>query len=258
MTDDERPKKSAWRWPQLIAVLVIVVVLIGMLLPVLHTSADGPRRSSQCGKYQSQLLGALLAYATSEEVSYPWPINHVPETVTDARSARVVTAQMLGVLSHSQSLPLGLLSCPDSKLPKMSKFPGNRPPIPITWGIDTNSAFYALDWSAPSEVGSSRVVMADRDPTAHKNRVMAVFGDAHVSSLRIIEITPQRTDGTLITEGADAKPFAVSVIHKYTADAQAVPPELIPDDIYTNEGDSENGSQPLVPAKGHPQRAWVK
>ena len=256
MTDDERPKKSAWRWPQLIAVLVIVVVLIGILLPVFYTSADGPRRSSQCGKNQSQIFGALITYAISEEVPYPWPINQVPETVMDAHGARVVTAQMLGVLYRSQSLPLGLLSCPFSQLPKMPPFAGAHPPI--SWGIDTNSAFYALDWSAPSETGSTRLLMADRDPTAHKNRVMAVFGDAHVSSLRIIETTPQRTAGTLITEGADAKPIAVSVIHKYTANAQAVPPELIPDDIYTNEGDSENGSQPLVPAKGHPQRAWVK
>ena len=199
MTDDERPKKSAWRWPQLIAVLVIVVVLIRMILPVLHTSADGPRRSSQCGKNQSQLLGALLAYATSEEVAYPWPINQVPETVTDARSARVVTAQMLGVLSHSQSLPLGLLSCPDSKLPKISKFIGTQSPIPITWGVESNSEFYALDWSAPTEAGSSRVVMADRDPTAHQNAIMAAYGDGHVAKIKLSQAIPQRAVGILVT-----------------------------------------------------------
>jgi hypothetical protein len=258
MTDDERPKKSAWRWPQLIAILVIVVVLIGMLLPVLYTNADGPRRSSQCGKYQSQLLGALLAYATSEEVAYPWPINQVPETVTDARSARVVTAQMLGVLSHTQSLPLGLLSCPDSKLPKMSKFPGNRPPIPITWGIDTNSAFYALDWSAPGDTGSIRVILADRDPTAHQNAVMAAYGDAHVGKIKLSQAIPQRADGILITEGAGGKSISVSSVLSGAAHSQTENKVLVPDDIYTNEGDSENGSQPLVPAKGHPQRAWVK
>ena len=256
MTDDERPKKSAWRWPQLIAVLVIVVVLIGMLLPVLQTSADGPRRSSQCGKYQSQLLGALIAYATSEGVAYPWPINHVPETVTDARSARVVTAQMLGALARSQSLPLGLLSCPFSHLPKMPPFDGARPPI--TWGIDSNSAFYALDWSAPSEAGSSRVVMADRDPTAHQYAVMAAYGDTHVAKIKLSQAIPQRADGILITEGADGKSISVSSVLSNAAHSQTENKALIPDDIFTNEGDSENGSQSLVPAKGHPQRAWVK
>ncbi len=256
MTDNERPKKSAWRWPQLIAVLVIVVVLIGMLLPVLHTSADGPRRSSQCGKNQSQLWGALIAYATSEEVAYPWPINHVPETVTDARSARVVTAQMFGVLSHSQSLPLGLLSCPFSHLSKMPIFIGARPPI--SWGIDSNSAFYALDWSAPSETGSSRIIMADRDPTAHQNAVMAAYGDTHVAKIKLSQAVPQRAGDVLITEGADGKSISVSSVFSNAARGQSENKELIPDDIYTNEGDDENGSQPLVPAKGHPQRAWVK
>jgi hypothetical protein len=256
MTDDERPKKSAWRWPQLIAVLVIVVVLIGMLLPVLHTSADGPLRGLQCSKKQSQILGALIAYATTEEVAYPWPINQVPETVSDARSARVVTAQMLGALARSQSLPLGLLSCPFSHLPKMPPFDGARPPI--TWGIDSNSAFYALDWSAPSEAGSSRVVIADRDPTAHQYAVMAAYGDTHVAKIKLSQAIPQRAVGILVTEGADGKSISVSSVFSKTAYGQTEKKDFIHDDIYTNEGDSENGSQPLVPAKGHPQRAWVK
>jgi hypothetical protein len=256
MTDNERPKKSALRWSQLIAVVVIVVVLIGMLLPVLHMSNDGLRNRAFCGKNQSQIYGAFIAYATTEDVTSPWLINQLSGTVMDPHNARVVTAQMLGAVYRSQSLPLGLLSCPQSKYPRMPKFDGTG--SPITWDMESGSRFYALDWSTPDDPGSSRLVMADRDPTAHKNKIMAVFGDAHTATLKIIPTTPQRAVGILVTEGADSKSIPVSVINKYAADAQTENKYFIPDDIYTNEGDSENGSQPLVPAKGHPQRAWVK
>jgi hypothetical protein len=254
MTDDERLKKSAWRWPQLIAVLVIVVVLIGMILPVLQMSSHGMALIAQCGKNQYELYSASLTYAENE--GYPWYVDQFPEKVTDAHSARVATAQLFGYLSRSLTIPPSLFSCPSSSFPKISKIDGTRPPI--TWAIEPGSAIYALDWSAPSDSGSSRVVMADRDPTAQKNKVMAVFGDAHSAALKIIATTPIRAGGILITEGADAKPVAVSVINKDATNALADHPELLPDDIYTNEGDSDNGSQPLVPAKGHPQRAWVK
>jgi prepilin-type processing-associated H-X9-DG protein len=256
MTDDERPKKSAWRWPQMIAALVIVVVLIGMLLPVLSMSADGPRRVIGCGKNQSQILGAFIANATTEETTSPWPIIQTSGTVTDARSARVVTSQMFGVISRSQSLPLGLFSCPQSKYPRMPKFDGAG--APITWDVESGSRFYALDWSSPDDLGSSRVVMADRDPTAHKNKVMATFGDGHAKSIKISSDISRRSKDVLITESPDGKSISVSSIDSITSFAPAEHPELLPDDIYTNEGDSENGSQPLVPAKGHPLRAWVK
>ena len=256
MTDNERPKKSAWRWPQLIAVVVIVVVLIGMITPVLCINVHVLSRASQCWKNQSHILGTLMAYAASEEVPYPWPINQVPGTVTDAHGARIVTAQMFGILSRSLTIPPSLFSCPSSSFPKISKFDGTHPPI--TWAIEPGSAIYALDWSAPSDSPSSRVVMADRDPTAHNGVIMAVYGDAHVARLKLSQAIPQRADGILITEGADGKSISVSSVLSNAAHSQTEKKALIPDDIYTNEGDSENGSQPLVPAKGHPQRAWVK
>ena len=254
MTDDERPKKSAWQWPQLIAVVVIVVVLIGLVLPISQMSCHGMSLIARCGKTQHGIYVASLTYAESE--GYPWYVDQFSEKVTDTHSARVATAQLFGYLSHSLTIPPSLFSCPSSSFPKISKFDGTRPPI--TWAIEPGSAIYALDWSAPLDSGSSRVVMVDRDPTAHQNRVMVAFGDGHVAPVKSIATTAKRAGGILITEGADAKSMAVSVINKNSADALAEHQELLPDDIYTNEGDSENGSQPLVPAKGHPQRAWVK
>jgi hypothetical protein len=100
--------------------------------------------------------------------------------------------------------------------------------------------------------------MADRDPTAHQYAVMAAYGDTHVAKIKLSQAIPQRAVGILVTEGADGKSISVSSVFSNTAYAQAENKDFIPDDIYTNEGDSENGSQPLVPAKGHPQRAWVK
>jgi prepilin-type processing-associated H-X9-DG protein len=256
MTDDERLKKSAWRWPQLIAILVIVVVVIGMLLPVLHMSDDGLRNRAFCGKNQSQILGAFIANATDEDVTSPWPVIPISGTVIDARSARVVTSQMFGMISRSQSLPLGLFSCPQSKYPRMQKFDGAG--APITWDVESGSRFYALDWSSPDDPGSSRVVMADRDPTSHKNKVMATFGDGHVKSIKISTDISRRSKDVLITEGPDGKSISVSSIDSISSYAPPAQPDLLPDDIYTNEGDSDNGSQPLVPAKGNPTRTWVK
>jgi len=58
-----------------IIVIIIMVALVGIILPVLNVNMDQPRRQSECGKSQSQMLGALIVYQTSYDVSYPIPLN---------------------------------------------------------------------------------------------------------------------------------------------------------------------------------------
>ena len=55
---------------ELLVVISIIAILAGMLLPVIGVVREMARQS-QCGKNQSQILGAMVAYATQEETSWP-------------------------------------------------------------------------------------------------------------------------------------------------------------------------------------------
>jgi hypothetical protein len=235
-----------------VAVVFIVVILAGILLPVVGFERDHDFRPSQCGKNQSQILGAMVAYATSEETGWPdaraksgsWklPAGPIATAVDGAR----YTAGAFELIAASQSIPNGLFRCPSARVggPDKTMNPSvNR--TSVQWGWNPSAGIgvsYAFDWASPADPGSDRVILADRDTRAHNGYVMAVFGDAHVKKVKLVEI-PQRPTGTLITEGIVASP---------TTTATGIQPD---DDIYSTEGDA---GEPLTSGKGDPRRAWVK
>src|ERR1043165_142879 len=57
---------------ELLVVISIIAILAGMLLPVIGVVREMARKA-QCGKNQSQILGAMVAYGTSEGTAWPDP-----------------------------------------------------------------------------------------------------------------------------------------------------------------------------------------
>ena len=245
MSDWKDPRLPRVRWPHVLVVALIVVVLVGLLLPVIGTTRDGDFRRAQCGKNQSQLLGALVAFTTSEEVS-AWIPGNLPidPQATGAYRGRLVTTKLFERVAASQSIPNALFKCPYSARggPERALKPNPADPA-SAWGLGTGHLIsYALDWAAPADPSSERPVIADRDPTAHKGSILVAFGDAHVKTLKLVPAT-MRVAGALVTDGPDGQPVAASTGN------------LPGDDVYSADGDD---GEPLNPGKGDPLRAWVK
>lgn len=255
MTEHQLPRKTGWRIFQVLVVLLIVAVLAGMILPVIGMNTHGHSRQYMCGKNQSQLLGALVAYTTEFEVMYPGPIDPAIGPITDAHRARLVTHQMLWLLARHGSLPVNFLTCPKSAFRTVAKIDGVRPSL--TWGIEPAAAVYAFDWASPTDPRSERAVIADRDQASHDGKVMVTFGDAHVKAFKLVDAA-QRTTGILITEGPDGKAvtgaIAIPLEDRYGDD----PSLRHPDDIYTNEHEGAPDYDSLSQGQAHSWRAWVK
>jgi type II secretory pathway pseudopilin PulG len=244
MEENDPPKaRTQSRVVTVIAVIFCVTVLAGLLLPVVGMSTDGHRRQSQCGKNQSQIIGAMVAYFTNEGFeNWAPPEQPITMSPTAATSARFRTAKYLEALAASLSIQNSLFKCPQSRSLAPASKPNPSNPA-STWGFETGRVIgYALDWAAPADASSSRPMIADRDSNAHSGAVMVAYGDAHVTKLKQVP-RPVSVMGTLITAGVDGAPISTSALN---------PPD---DDIYTPFGDSGDS---LIPGKGDPLRAWVK
>jgi hypothetical protein len=224
---------------------LLAAAAIGLILATVATfvwlEVDALRKRALCGKYMSQLMGAMIGYRMSDEGAAP-PGVPPARAAGDAHAARRVTCQLFARVARQLSLPVFLYRCPGTAYPRPPDLaPG---PIPVDWGLTgTGVVTYAYDWAMPEDPSADRVVFADRDPTAHGRRIVACFGDAHVRVLPSRPAPVARAPGALVTEGPDGGPVAVSA-----GDAGG-------DDAYSADGD---GGDPLTPGKGDPLRAWVK
>ena len=241
MSEQESPR----RMTLLVVMLVIAfgLVVAGVML-VTHLRTKQMAYNQMCGMHQSQLMGALIAYSTQENDAWPIPAGASAHSVRNAHDARQMTCRMFALIVRQQSLPVSMFKCPRSIHPAPPKLgAGEAPP---NWGLSPAGVIaYAFDWASPPDPLSVRVIIADRDPTAHGNGVMACFGDGHVKKLKPTSGPVVRPSTALVTEDVDGKPITVSVGN----------PEAGGDDIYSTDGD---GGDPLTPAKGDPRRAWVK
>lgn len=244
------PPRSGWNWAGCLVVVIILAVLAGMLVPTFE-NVKKPARVAQCGMNQSQILGAMVAYATTEETSWPDPRGAMAAwklpagSITTALEGAKYTAGAFELLAASQSIPNSIFKCPSTAFGGPSKT--QKPSMSETnvlWGwnpADRVAVSYAFDWASPPDPSSDRVILADREARAHSDFVMMAFGDAHVKQVKLVEI--ERGTGVLITE---------RVVTTSSKTGTGVQPD---DDIYSAEGDS---GDPLTPGKGDPIRAWVK
>jgi prepilin-type N-terminal cleavage/methylation domain-containing protein len=250
---------------ELLVVISIIAILAGMLLPVIGVVRE-MARAAQCGKNQSQILGAMVAYGTTEDVSWPDPRggSYLPAAtpITAGVNAAQYTSLCFELVASSQKLPAGLFKCPSAAsggpdrqiLPSMLRAFNTGP----TWGwTGTNKVSYGFDWSSPADPGSARVILADRDIKNHKDKVQAVFGDAHTKALKAdtVALTGE-TMGVLAAPG-----YAV-----YNPDAKGAYNEadnlaagaLMKDNIFTFAGDAATEAETLIPGNGHAVRACIR
>lgn len=256
---------------ELLVVISIIAILAGMLLPVIGVVREMARQA-QCGKNQSQIIGAMVAYSMQEETAWPdprgagWKLEPTPITVNTL--AAKFTGGAFELLAAAQSIGNSLFKCPSSAIGGPNKTV--KPTMSATntnwgWGATDNAKVsYAFDWASPADPPSSRVILADRDTKYHADSSMAGFGDAHVKKLKKptatgaavgIPVTAgiiQPTAVTLFIENPDAKGAA-----GFEDDATNV----VPDNIYDGQNDfaaPSTSADLFTPGGGHAKRAFVK
>jgi hypothetical protein len=231
----------------LLVVMIVITIglVIGGVAVVIHQQADRPRRQNQCGKNQSQILGAMIAYQTEEELISPELLKGISSV--GATKGRLVTTKFFESVAAHLTLPNSLFRCYASSSGQITIKPNPSDPSSV-WGKETGRMVgYALDWAAPMDPGASRPMIADRDVKAHQDSVLIAFGDAHVTKVRVVA-RGAAAPGTLVTEGIDGKSVTVAT--------QNVRGSGLPmDDIYSPADDT---GDPLQPGGGEAERAWVK
>jgi prepilin-type N-terminal cleavage/methylation domain-containing protein len=253
---------------ELLVVISIIAILAGMLLPVIGVVRE-MARSAQCGKNQSQILGGLMAYATSEDSGWPdprpatgtWKVAAGAVTVT---TAPMYTAGVFELMAFKQDIPNGLFKCPSASLGGPSKtirMTASAANVSWGWAPPAVGVSYAFDWAAPQETGSARVMLADRDPKNHGMTVMACFGDTHVSKLK--KPTTTVAVGGNATQGLNAAVavFIENPAAKGAAGQEDVVTNVTEDNIYDDVSDYAAPSTALdsfIPGQGDKRRAFVK
>jgi prepilin-type N-terminal cleavage/methylation domain-containing protein len=257
---------------ELLVVISIIAILAGMLLPVIGVVREMARQS-QCGKNQSQILGAMVAYATSEETGWPdprgnatnaWKLPNGP--IATAADGAKYTAGCFELLAVSQSIPGALFKCPSSSqggVDKTKKPTMSQADVLWGWSPPTVGVSYALDWASPADPPAGRVMLADRDPKNHSMAAMACFGDAHVKKLK--QKTGATAAGTNKTEGLNG---AVSIVMENpdargAAGQEETVTNVDADNIYDDDKDVDTASggkatDVLTPGQAHKLRAFVK
>jgi len=262
-----------------LAVVVIVTILALLLLvPVIGTTRVNSNQA-KCGKNQSQIMGACVAYAQQEEIDWPAPwintIGYVPkgQAITAGVAAMNYTFGCFEVLAKEATLPNGMFKCPSAASAGL-----NTPANPITkvvsppgfgsWGDDGGGSRkrigYAFDWAAPGDPGAARIVFSDRDPANHLRKgVMTCYGDSHTKFLTTrsgapSSPAPNETSGM---NGAKVVVGEVDVSVEISANGVA-PTDQLPDNIFNSAGDVPAGKTEaetaLTPGAGNPVRVFVK
>lgn len=266
------PRPSGFTLIELLVVVSIIAILAGMLLPVIGIVRETARQS-QCGKNQSQILGAMVAYASQEDTGWPdprgasWKVPYVATGVVSATDAPRFTAGAFELAAVKLAVANSMFRCPSAAVGG----PNNnvKPSISAAstdWGWSGSSVgavSYAFDWSSPPDPGSARVILADRDAKYHADVAMACFGDAHVKKLKK---HPSATSGGNRTMGVIQTSVTVFIENPDAKGAAGVDDDasrVEPDNIYDDVGDVDTAAggtadDVFKPGGGHPRRAFVK
>jgi len=264
---------------ELLVVISIIAILAGMLLPVIGMVREMANQQ-KCGKNQSQLMGACVAYAQQEETAWPSPwvgtFGYIAPasgvtTINAGQQAMNYSEGCFEVLSNEATLPNGLFKCPSAS----ASGPNTRanPQVATvtapgvgSWGENGGGSQkrigYAFDWACPGDPGAIRVVFADRDVTNHKRKgSMACFGDSHVKMLKITNVSLSGTTngmaGNAVVLGEVDNPDAIGTVDTVAASM----PDNTADNIYDFTGDfpaAGMSTQCLTPGGGDAVRSYVK
>jgi prepilin-type N-terminal cleavage/methylation domain-containing protein len=268
---------------ELLVVISIIAILAGMLLPVIGMVREMANQQ-KCGKNQSQLMGACVAYSQQEETAWPAPwanggpgsgpvIGYVtPGTaISSGTQARDYAFGCFEVLAAEAQLPNALFKCPSAT----SSGPNTPPMTSATadasgtnWadngGGSGKRVGYGFDWACPGDPGASRPVFSDRDLTNHKRKgAMVCFGDSHTKFMKVPTYTGFTAavaetigmTGTAVLIGEIDNPDAVGT-------PGTNPNDGVADDIFNGSADFPMGSAEantaLVPGGGDALRSYIK
>jgi prepilin-type N-terminal cleavage/methylation domain-containing protein len=263
---------------ELLVVISIIAILAGMLLPVIGMVREMANQQ-KCGKNQSQMMGACVAYAQQEETAWPAPWMGTfgwvaaGTAISDGMPALSYTNGCLEVLANEATLPNGLFKCPSATspgpntraTPYVKAVPGGG-----SWGENGGGSAkrigYAFDWACPGDPGAVRVVFSDRDLTNHKRKgSMACFGDSHTKFLKIAQGAASTSltvgmAGTTVVIGEVDNPDSIGAVDAVAAGTTI---DTVQDDIYNSTGDypttgGGSATMCLTPGGGDANRAYVK
>ena len=194
---------------ELLVVISIIAILAGLLLPAV-TLVKNKANQTANGNNQKQIVTAMVAYQGDNDGSWPVAIGSTQAVATAADAKKIAYASFESLAATCQ-LPNGIFK---AKGQSQATVVG----VAKLWTDSVNfdasnwsargtggEIAWAYDWSAPSEVASVRVVVADR-ANWHKTKVVAVTTD---SALKLFTTA----SGTAITIGVvDATTVAVAAM----------------------------------------------
>ena len=243
---------------ELLVVISIISVLAGMLIPAIVMVKELANQT-KCGNNQRQIVSAALVYANDQ--SGQWPARPTTTAgdldVSNAPPTALPTAiASLEMLSAQVSLPMRLMSCPDTPAfgPRSAPTSGldaSTPGLISHWVADLTTGTiratpgYAYDWSVPSNPDCDRVVVADRGVVSmgHPRKVVVAYGDGHVGKLSASPGTPSAPTANL-----DGSVVSATVFNN-------LDPANLNDNIYDASGD--DGTMTMT-GLGSATRSWVR
>ena len=264
---------------ELLVVISIIAILAGLLLPAV-TLVKNKANQTANGNNQKQIVTAMVAYQGDYDGSWPYALGAatLPTAGTGGAAGRLIAYASLETLAASAQLPNAVFKAKGQTqavvglgtTPATPKMPTDTTTTPTflanTWSSRNSGGgeiAWAYDWSAPGEVASYRIILADR-ANWHKKKVVAVAVD---SSLRLLN---SGTSAAGQTYGMEATPVVIAAVNggaTLNPDAVGcgVDGSLFPttgDGIYTATGDGDGSSAAaegnFTNVNGHNRRAWVK
>jgi len=236
---------------ELLVVISIIATLAGLLMPAINIASINAR-SADCGNNQRQILLAMVGYVGEMETR---PIGTVaganPQTgVSDAAVAAQISRRSLEVLAVAYDLPGRTFRCRGigHEGPKIAP---SLDRSDDAWGAGLVS--YAVDWTAPPECASYRVLIGDRSSQHHAGKVVLGFADGHIQTVRArLGAVSGGTDGALQgVENADAKGTDPS--------APTADPAIV-DNVYLGAKDRPDGTDQTTAqaGAGSSRRAYLR
>jgi len=194
-------KTNALTFLEVIAIIAVMVVLIGLLLPALNKPSRGGSRMS-CVNHLKQLGLAARIFATDNAEKFPWQVSTNKSGSQEFRDLPNSAFQHFLVMSNELSTPK-MLVCPEDK----------ERTIALHWQIGNQNVSYFVGLDAQEEspdslLAGDRNLMTNGVPVGggllelttnltvgwtaqlHNNAGNVLFGDGHVdqfSSARLRE-----------------------------------------------------------------------
>jgi prepilin-type N-terminal cleavage/methylation domain-containing protein/prepilin-type processing-associated H-X9-DG protein len=258
------PHHHAFTLIELLVVISIIAILAGMLIPTVSIVLAKARQMA-CGRSQSQVVVAMMAYSGEHDGAWPMLYAKADGTNagrattgnppaapagTDATVSAIASQELLASWSDGDLTRLVFRCaafkdvCPATEADLGLAGSGSTA---ATWISPQVSAF-AYDWSVPSNAKSVRVVLCDRpgaDGSTHGRSINAVYADGHLGTLTVQRSAPTGT----ATMASDGNASTISAVNADAGDTPAV------DGVFDGNGD---GSLTGLGGRGSRSRSWAR